>query len=373
MEQKHPKLIFFAHERNEARIRKRIAKFNALSNLTVFSFHRERTGVSNVPIFYNNIPLGETVDNAYHKRILKLLSALPKALKHRKLLKQADIIYAVNLDMIGLALICKWLAGSKAKVGYESADIMEVLMGKGLISTIFRFLEKMCLDRISVLIVTSNAFIEQHFARNYDYPYFKTFLLENKTLAPQQKEPWRLNPSWRIGYFGAIRCINSWHILKQLAQTLDDKIHIEIRGFISNHFITEDVFKKELASYKNITFLGSYTAPQDLAQMYSQIDFSWTFDFYSAQSAWLLPNRIYESGAYGVPALGDAQTETGKWIAEKGSGWTFEPDYVQNITHFLKELTPETYSKMRHQVEELPPFYFIDIDDHEQLIQNLLA
>lgn len=372
MEQTKPKLVFFAHERNEARIRKRIGKFNELSNLSVFSFHRERKGVENVPIFYQNIHLGETIDNAYHKRILKLLFAIPTVLKHRKLLKEADIIYAVNLDMIGLAIVCRWLCRSKANIGYECADIMEVLIKKGLIPDIFRILESIVVTKVHYIITTSNAFIQNHFSNHYHYKG-NTFLLENKTLAPQQKQKWEINQVWRIGYFGAIRCKNSWEILKNLAQTLDNKIYIEIRGFISNHFFEEKVFLDELQLHKNITFLGSYTAPQDLAKMYSEIDFCWTFDFYSKQSEWLLPNRIYESGAYGVPALGDAMTETGKWIEEKGSGWTFKPDYTQNLIQFFQELTPEAYTEMRNNVANLPQSYFVDIDDHQRLIKELLS
>ena len=49
-------------------------------------------------------------------------------------------------------------------------------------------------------------------------------------------------------------------------------------------------------------FGGPYRNPEDLPELYGDVHFCWTLDYYEEgqNSAWLLPNRVYEGTLYGA-------------------------------------------------------------------------
>ena len=87
-----------------------------------------------------------------------------------------------------------------------------------------------------------------------------------------------------------------------------------LRGYPAGTIAEE--FDSLLGDLPNFEFGGSYFYPDELSEMYAEIDFNWAFDMSdpNGNSAWLLPNRIYEGGCFGVPAIGAKETETGRWI-----------------------------------------------------------
>src|SRR3546814_16020562 len=63
-----------------------------------FNFRRDKFAPGFQP-FWENVHLGTTQDRAYGRRLLALLGALPRVLRHRQELRQADFLYARNIDM----------------------------------------------------------------------------------------------------------------------------------------------------------------------------------------------------------------------------------------------------------------------------------
>ena len=55
---------------------------------------------------------------------------------------------------------------------------------------------------------------------------------------------------------------------------------------------------------------------------------------HGASGGWLLPNRLYEGGYFGVPHLAEAGSETGNYVERLGIGWTF-PANSEAIIAFL--------------------------------------
>ena len=69
-------------------------------------------------------------------------------------------------------------------------------------------------------------------------------------------------------------------------------------------------------------------------------------------SSWLLPNRLYESGRYGAPAIALRDVQTGRRLAELGVGLRIgDPSELEAR---LEALTPEAYEGLRRDLAAVP-------------------
>jgi succinoglycan biosynthesis protein ExoL len=134
-------------------------------------------------------------------------------------------------------------------------------------------------------------------------------------------------------------------------------------------------FEMLLGSLPNYQFKGAYQYPDELAQIYGSVDFNWTFDESDpgGNSAWLLPNRIYEGGCFGVPALGGCATETGRWIQQHGQGWTFQEPLEENLIGFFEAVEVSEWEKVRQACLAHPRGEFTGEVDYLRLSERLTA
>ncbi len=129
------------------------------------------------------------------------------------------------------------------------------------------------------------------------------YLLENKVLeseiatvnAPVQPRP--AGTPWRIGWFAAIRCQQSLHLLADLTQRMPGKVQVVIQGNVVWDNVPD--FMQVIESTPGLEYRGTYDRRTDLPVLYSDVHFAWTVDFFGryGNSDKLLPNRLYEAGA----------------------------------------------------------------------------
>ena len=182
------------------------------------------------------------------------------------------------------------------------------------------------LNRSQLLVVSSPAFVDSYFGPIQHYRG-KSFLLENKwpyeCLRAQSRQlPYSLSAEptcWSIGWFGNIRCQQSLEILTELADALPDRVRIRIRGCVS--LLGEKLLRDTIQGRNNMVYEGQYVAPQDLSTIYQNIHFNWCVDLSGHDnSRWLLPNRLYEGGYFGVPAVAIAAHQTGQVVRQRQLG-----------------------------------------------------
>ena len=370
-----PILACFAFERGDARVKKRVSALQAQGwCVKGYMFHRIRDKVDEPP-FWENVELGITENRQYLKRAFVLLSSLRVLWQHRAALREAAVFYVVNTDNALLALAARWMVrhpGGPAPMVLELADVQPAMLGQGLRGRVMRAVERFVLSRTALLVTTSPGFV-----RNYFTPLQKftgpVFLLENKVypsigiaahahtasnstdaLTPTTRPPARGGKPWVIGLFGAFRCRRSIELMRQLAVRFPDRVHFYLRGYPSG--TDASGIAALLEGLPNLEWGGAYQYPGDLAAIYGQIDFNWTFDFADtgANSAWLLPNRIYEGGLFGCPALADASTETGRWVTDHAAGWTFDGPIESSLAAFLEQLTESEWQGKQAACARLP-------------------
>ncbi len=373
-------IAFFGHDSNESTIRKRVCALQRNgADVTGFMFDRRREMALPAPD-WNNINLGVTEDGHHGRRLFSLMQAIVILWCHRAVIRQADILYARNIDMLALAWLGRLLARSHAPIVYEALDVYPAFTGRGVKAAILRLLERQLLACSRLLVVSSPYFVDRYFSPVQRYTG-EWFLLENKlgseheTVRPldhirnQSDER-----AWTIGWFGVLRCNRSLEILRAIASRLGNRIAVHIRGVPSEpDGITRELLESVAAETPNISYFGTYQNPRDLQEIYSAVDFAWAIDFSAcgANSDWLIPNRLYEGGLYGVPALARAGTATGDIVERDDRGWTFREPMEETVSDFLIHLDASGYNEKANALRQTERAVFVDVSDTSRLLSRL--
>lgn len=381
----YPPIAYFGLDSEHPGVLRRITALRRVSaRVLVCSFRRLNNKGRTLPD-RADIPLGVIADRNYLGRLKKLANAARVIWGARRQFSTASSFYARNLDLALLAWFAQIVARSKAPMVYEVLDIMPVLSGSALTSRLLRWIERRVLAHAKLLVVSSPGFMEHYFVPMQHYRG-KWFLMENKIVAhglgvseslPTKDSKQKLNEikgqRWVIGWFGAFRCSRSLSILEHLCQALPDKLMVYLRGYPTA--IDAGRFREVIDRNPAMIFDGEYSSPGDLQDIYAAIDLSWNFDFLDRRgnSDWLLPNRLYHGGYFGIPALTSEQTEAGRRIKELGIGWVFNEPAEQNLVDFFDRLTHREMSEMKAHIAGLPKSLFCDDDDICRLFDAILA
>jgi succinoglycan biosynthesis protein ExoL len=280
--------------------------------------------------------LGRTHDNAYVQRVVSIFTGAHKAAQHPDILRKCDVIYARNLDMLAVAARVKAKLKLTAPLVYECLDIHHRLSGDSKAAQLFRKIEARLLAQTALVIVSSPRFEIEHFRRYYPGGY-RHMLIENRLIdAPdlpkrQEREAPSTTEPLRIGWFGNLRCRTSFDLLTQLLRRYPGQVTVTLRGYPAKSVFPD--LKAEVDRIDGMTYYGPYKAPDDLQDIYDGVDLVWACDWYErgANSLWLLPNRLYEGGYFGTPALVAADTETARWVKAHGTGLVLQEPIAQTL------------------------------------------
>ena len=367
------KVIYFIHDLLDAAAQRRI-RMLILGGATVMpiGFRRCAEAVTQVQGLAA-VDLGQTSDSKLLSRVASVGMALARTRSLAQFVRDADVVLARNLEMLVIATRVRNRYVPDAALVYECLDIHRILLAQHPMGWLLRFVEFRLWNDVDLLLTSSPTYVRKYFTpRNFRAPIR---LVENKVLLAAQgtvemPHPRRApGPPWRIGWFGIIRCSRSLDILLALAREADGAVEIIIYGRPTDAVFKD--FEGMITGAPHVHFGGPYRNPTDLPTIYGEVDFVWAIDFYSGQnSAWLLPNRIYEGCLYGAVPIALAQVETGRWLADHGAGVLFDDPSEIHLLNFFRRLNAETYSTLARAVGELPRSALVD---DEQNCRDLVA
>ncbi|ACT60576.1 glycosyltransferase family protein [Hirschia baltica] len=382
---RYGKGVFLGHDCTHVDARKRtLALESAGVELKGFFFRREKNNADYQPE-WDNVELGITADNNYAKRVPALLKGLKILVDHKQDLRSAKFIMARNFDMMFIGMLAKVLTGSKAKLIYDVPDIQEFFFGKGLKGKVFRGLEKIILNQISLLVVTSPGFIRGYFEKYQNYNG-KHFVWENKLLSeqmgdmptPEQMNAHRVKPEegvspWVVCWHGTLRCPASMKILADTAKAMGSKVKFYLRG---KQTIYPELFEQTFSGIENVEFGGEYRTPDDLEEIYGSAHFNWCADYFDPEgnSPLLLPNRVYQGGALGVVPLTISGQESANYVAQHNLGYVLPEASSEALIAFLKSADWDEYLAARDRNYQARDTLFLeDASDLRQLLNAIDA
>ncbi|KQS83054.1 MULTISPECIES: hypothetical protein [unclassified Rhizobium] len=370
------KVLYLAHDLADPAIRRRTLVLEAGSaEVTLAGFRRGAAA----PEGTRAIELGVTRDGRFAQRIAAVAkSAMRLGTKLRGAAKP-DVIIARNLEMLALANRANAIFGGKVPIVYECLDIHRLLLRQDAVGRILRGAEHALGRKISLLITSSPAFIENYF-RPLSRLEAPILLLENQVVAldddratslPAARPPLSGQP-FKIGWFGALRCRKSLHLLADFSRAMNGKFEVVLRGRPAySEFEDFDGFVR---NEPFMTYHGPYRNPEDLADIYNEVQFSWAIDFFEEglNSSWLLPNRLYEGCRYGTVPIAMRGTETARYTGARGIGLVLDHADAATLATLLSTMTAERYLSEFDRVAATDPRHWtFDRGDARALVTRL--
>jgi succinoglycan biosynthesis protein ExoL len=351
------KISYFVHDIGHPDLARRLGMLReGGAEVTVFGFHRMPR--PDADLASKIIDLGRTIDARFTHRAWAVARAAPRLRLWADEIAPSKVILARNLEMLFLAAVARRLYAPRASLVYECLDIHRLMLSNGMAGAAVRLIEGSLLKRSQGLIVSSPGFIREYFEKNHR-ALPKSFVLENKVLSADggpggHKGTIPPGPPWRIGWFGLLRCRRSLDILSQVVQSAPELVEVVLAGRPST-----DVFKdikRDFQITPGLKYIGPYKDEAALAALFASVHFAWSIDYYEAgaNSAWLLPNRLYRAALYGSVPVAMTNVETGRWLAAHGAGVLLDEPAGENLVGFLKSMTPGDFARIRTDLGRIP-------------------
>jgi succinoglycan biosynthesis protein ExoA len=351
-------ISYLVHDLDDPAVGRRVTMFRlGGADVKLSGYHRSVEPVRSVQGVEAN-DLGRTEPSKLTSRAFSVAKSALNIGVLESAVRGADVIVARNLEMLTLAVRARNRFAPDVPVVYECLDIHRLLLSGGVAGRGLRLLEDRLWTETDLLLTSSPGFIRNYFEpRRFPGAHR---LVENKVLhldedaaleAPQLPFPQK---PWRIGWFGVLRCRRSFEVLSKMARELSGNVEVVLRGRPAPSIFPD--LATEAAAIPGVSFLGPYRNPQDLDEIYSGVHFTWAIDYYEASlnSAWLLPNRVYEGSLYGSVPLALSDVETGKWLAARNAGVLLPDPPEQALRAFFEALTPEKYRSLAQGVAAIP-------------------
>ncbi len=302
------------------------------------------------------IELGATIDGRLARRALSVAGACARIPRIAQPARRADAIVARNLETLLLAVLARNIYGLEAPLVYECLDVHRLLLSDRPDGGFLRLLESLLWRHVDLLLTSSPAFTRNYFLpRRFPAPIM---LVENKVLTESEIGDKRRarppGPPWRIGWFGMIRCRRSLAMLSALTRALGGKVEVIIRGRPSQATFAD--FDQAIANEPYIRYGGTYRNPEDLAAIYGDVHFAWAIDYHEEglNSAWLLPNRIYEGSLHGATPIALDEVETGRWLARRGVGVVVKNPIERSLIDFFRNLNENLFVDLSARLAAVP-------------------
>lgn len=343
-------IAYVVHDLGDAAVARRVRMLHAGGALvTVIGFHRRAPPPSAIDGAMV-IDLGRTADGRMAQRAWMVLRTLFGIGRLRTATRDCHVLMARNLEMLAIGRMLV----DRRRLVYECLDIHRLLLARSVIGRCIRALEDRLMRRVDLIITSSERFISGYFRpRRFTAPIL---LVENKVLALQgalpRRAPLPAGPPWVIGWFGMLRCRRSLRLLLDMVRSSDGQLEVVLAGVPSAMELGD--LDAVIAGVPGVQFLGRYDA-DDLARLYGRVHFAWAIDYFEEglNSAWLLPNRLYESMAYGAVPIALGEVETGAWLRRNGVGLIVDIA-TSDIPAMLAGLSEPGFSALRSAVSGLP-------------------
>lgn len=335
----------------------------------IMAFERNSYPMPALPCPYRS--LGSLSHRNYLKRVFPFLQAIGRI---RAASMDSGVIYCFGLDM----LLLGWLAatGLKKALVYEVGDIREVLTGKGLKSSLFRWLERFLLGRTGLLVVTSEPFVTGYFNKIQGLDQLDYQVVENKldrkwlsNLQSVKLKDLNEGQLW-IGYFGVLRCRRSWELLQSAAAGSACRIRVYIRG------ISREIDLKQADNLQNMVYDGTYVSPDQLPEIYSRVDMVWAcYPYRESETGnwqWAKTVRFYEACYFQKPLIVQAGTEDSRLVEKYDLGLTVDMGEAPGrVKELLEGIKVEDLERWKANLSKLPQEVYLHTDEHAALAMKL--
>nr|WP_294995071.1 hypothetical protein [uncultured Sediminibacterium sp.] len=321
--------------------------------------------------------LDKIENGKYMARFFKIIKALPKL---RKKMRHANVVYASGQDMAAMAYLAG--LGLSKPIIMEVGDIVDLQLSNSLFSKIVRKVEKFLVNRYKLLVVISPGFLE-----DYYHKWLKVrtpgMVLENKlelSFSEKMKDRPLKNLNTkdifqsrplRIGYFGLLRDEWSWKVLEKLALEHPKEYEVFFAGMPIN---PKDIVQR-IAQVDNMKYLGEYKSPDDLPDLYGEVDMVWACYPRIGENDWNLkwgrPNRFYESCFFGKPTFARKGAHFATDVERLQIGKAIDTHELSDVVAQVRTIKVDDLTLWQKNLETLSPAFYLYLNETEQLAERI--
>ncbi len=319
------------------------------------------------------IVLSQTRNGEMAARALAVLRTMVSLRRRLPMTKPPDVILARNLEMLALAVALR-RRFPQARIVYELLDVHRLLLGGGVVSRALRWVEAWFLRRTDLIIISSPGFQRGYLTR-FQRPERPVMMVENKPLAgttsPQLAKPVAEGPI-RVGWFGILRCAWSLATLDQVTRAAPGRYRVMLRGKPALDVLPD--FHAVVEANPDLSYLGPYKWPDDLASIYAEVEIAWLVDRYEAggNSELSLPNRLYEGGLHGAVPLALDGNELAERLKMLGIGIIVGKPTAEAAGLAMAALDRDGILPLRDAVRALPrATWEAGLDDCRALVTRM--
>jgi len=322
-----------------------------------------------------HITIGRIEHGHYAKRLCTFLRLLPVV---RRQLLESDVVYAFGFDMAFLGWLALRTMSMNSKFVMEIADIRQVLLGDGLMNYMLRLIERRLVKDLHLLVVTSKAFAVEYYGKLRGLTSLKYLVIENKVDATSMSSDRMCKGATklkdmplRIGYFGLLRCARSWVILKRAVMKGEGRIQLVLRGIPFGI----PSMSHEAQSIPFIDYAGAYKVPDDLPEMYGNVDMVWaSYPFMNTTIGnwrWARTNRFYEACYFKRPMFVQVGTEDGLAVEMLGIGCCVDLHHIEETVDRILAVDHIELGKWHERLARVPTSVYVQTNEHELLMRAL--
>lgn len=251
---------------------------------------------------------------SYGKRLPIMTKAIKRVVENYK---QKDVIY--YLFQLDVALAFR-LCTSYTKYIYEEPDMMHTYLNNSVIKRLFEWFDKYIIRRSLLSVFTSEGFLQYHYGEQWPS---NVALIPNKLnptiLSTTPKEKEKNQGRLRIGFVGMLRYKSIKSFIATFCSNYPDYDFI-VYGKINDK---EKQTFEELNNYPNYHFNGAFKNPDDLPEIYSNLDLVLaTYDTDYENVCYAEPNKIYEAIYFETPIIVSKGTFLEDKVKKLGIGFS---------------------------------------------------
>lgn len=331
MEEKNKNIVAIVPAISQPRVIKRL---NSLSDagykIKVYGYSRGM----NVSASYNSKISVEVISNIgkgrnYIKRFFQEYRQVKEIIK-----KEGNNSLYYSFEFV--FSLCLW--ANRMNFLYEISDVMYAYKKFALLSPLFKFLDTRIIRKSVMTIMTSQGFLSYYFGDKHP----KNVLIQQNKLSRKCLDfkrvvaiPENVN-SLRFAFVGFIRYPKT---TLRFAKVIGEHFPQHRFTFYGDSFALGE-FINEMKQYSNVFFKGAFKNPDDLGEIYSDVDILMScYETKELNIRIAEPNKLFEAMYFCKPIIVSKGTFLEQQVKKYGCGFAINAYSEDDIKSFINHLT----------------------------------
>lgn len=299
---------------------------------------------------------------SYPKRLLLFSRQIGDVIKRYDKKKTLFYFFSFNTAFVALTRRLRFV--------YEESDMLFDRFSSPILRRLVVKLNRRIVSKSKITVFTSEGFA--HF-------YYKDIIPNNIIFVPNKVDKRCLLlpiiekrdadfSHLKFGFAGSLR----YETLRNFAEVLIKNFPTAQFDFFGRNSDFSEEAILDLKKTGRVFFHGTFTNPDDLPQIYSQLDFIVaTYDVSGINPRYAEPNKLYEAIFFRTPIIVSRESFLEHKVKELGVGFSVNALDDKDIINQVGDITPEVYNGFISKLESIERESVIT--SNEELIQRVRA